>query len=69
MNARLIKYNEYDGKTVEQQKVRVYFASSSKPPTICIQLPDEENLNCEVYVSAKELLALILGRILDKIEP
>jgi len=63
MKARLVEFNE-DGKTLKSSFVKVRFASSDKPPAIEVILPDLQFRHRAIYISAKDLLSLILGRML-----
>ena len=64
MKAKLVEFND-DGKVSSKKPLDVYFASSSKPPTICVVLPDKQFKHRQVYIPLKGLLALIMDRYID----
>ena len=66
MKGKLIEYDE-SGKLKSSKSVDVGFASSDEHPCIYIQLPDIHFRHRAIHVSAKALLALILGRMIDKL--
>lgn len=61
MKARLVEFNE-DGKTLKSSFVAVRFASDDKSPAIEVDLPDLRFRHRAIYIPAKDLLSLILGR-------
>lgn len=63
MKARLVEFDE-GGKTLKSSFVKVRFASSDKSPVIEVDLPDLRFRHRAIYLPAKDLLSLILGRML-----
>ncbi len=66
MKARMIEFND-NGKTVKTIWVDVDFASEGDPPCIEISLPDVKFRHRTIDIPVKGLLAMIMGRVIDRI--
>jgi hypothetical protein len=67
MNARLVEYDD-NGKPMSAKQVEVYFASNATPPTVVVELGGRGKTKTRhlcVFISPKQLLSLILGRLIE----
>lgn len=68
MKAYLYSYSTYDGRVCDKkQLVHMSFASSSEPPKICITWDKSPTREWTIEISPKDILLLILGRLIEKI--
>ena len=63
--AQIVKYSTDDGKTISTKRVKMFFASSSKYPSIEIIIASNNTTETALRISAKEILSLIFSRLIE----